>query len=325
MPWLPNRTTGYYNTFYRKYDAQIGRFTGVDILSEGSAGLTPYQFGGNNPVMFNDPSGAKFVPDWIMRGSDWQFSQIDNALSASNTAWLDNFNHIGSSGGSSGGTTEAIEGGYRFTGTDAVAFLHGFLNAYQNPSADGSWSFTVGRNKNGDIGYWQKYSGIDDGPKNGNLNGVTIGATFVSTSGGGGDNFSLAAMYFHFQFGGGKPMTINASSLNFSGTSQSQLGLTGMQPGEERLVNLFLSGINANSLAFGKVYMTYQGNNEFIIGKDIFDFNIEWGNGFTARNAGTFVGGTINYNLMLSPASALIPLIFGGSYDVYFNGTVTIH
>ena len=49
----------YYSTFYRKYDAQIGRFTGVDILSESSAGLTPYQFGGNNPVMYNDPSGAK--------------------------------------------------------------------------------------------------------------------------------------------------------------------------------------------------------------------------------------------------------------------------
>ncbi len=47
----------YYNTFFRKYDAQIGRFTGVDILSELVVGLTPYQFGGNNPVVFNDPTG----------------------------------------------------------------------------------------------------------------------------------------------------------------------------------------------------------------------------------------------------------------------------
>ena len=50
----------YSNTFYRKYDAQIGRFTGVDIKAEEFAGLTPYQFGGNNPVMFNDPMGDKF-------------------------------------------------------------------------------------------------------------------------------------------------------------------------------------------------------------------------------------------------------------------------
>ena len=47
----------YYNTFYRKYDAQIGRFTGVDILAEVTADLNPYQFGNNNPVMFNDPMG----------------------------------------------------------------------------------------------------------------------------------------------------------------------------------------------------------------------------------------------------------------------------
>jgi RHS repeat-associated protein len=47
----------YSNTFYRKYDAQIGRFTGVDMLAEKYAGINPYQFGYNNPVMFNDPSG----------------------------------------------------------------------------------------------------------------------------------------------------------------------------------------------------------------------------------------------------------------------------
>ena len=48
----------YYGTFYRKYDAQIGRFTGIDILSESTAGFSPFQFGNNNPVMFNDPTGA---------------------------------------------------------------------------------------------------------------------------------------------------------------------------------------------------------------------------------------------------------------------------
>jgi RHS repeat-associated protein len=31
----------YYNTFYRKYDAQIGRFTGVDIYAEVENILTP--------------------------------------------------------------------------------------------------------------------------------------------------------------------------------------------------------------------------------------------------------------------------------------------
>ncbi len=47
----------YYNTFYRKYDAQIGRFTGVDIRSEESYGMSVYNFGANNPIYFNDPLG----------------------------------------------------------------------------------------------------------------------------------------------------------------------------------------------------------------------------------------------------------------------------
>ena len=48
-----------YSTFYRRYDPQIGRFSGVDIKSEASAGMSVYQFGGNNPVSMNDPLGDK--------------------------------------------------------------------------------------------------------------------------------------------------------------------------------------------------------------------------------------------------------------------------
>jgi RHS repeat-associated protein len=50
----------YSNTFYRKYDAQIGRFTGIDIRAEEQVYLNPYHFGANNPVLFNDPMGDKF-------------------------------------------------------------------------------------------------------------------------------------------------------------------------------------------------------------------------------------------------------------------------
>lgn len=46
-----------YNTFYRQYDPQTGRFMGVDPLSEHTIGMTPYQFAGNNPISFNDPLG----------------------------------------------------------------------------------------------------------------------------------------------------------------------------------------------------------------------------------------------------------------------------
>ncbi|MBS1745535.1 MAG: hypothetical protein JST21_05145 [Bacteroidetes bacterium] len=48
----------YYETYFRQYDAQIGRFTGVDVLSEQTIALSGYQFAGDNPISFNDPTGA---------------------------------------------------------------------------------------------------------------------------------------------------------------------------------------------------------------------------------------------------------------------------
>jgi RHS repeat-associated protein len=52
-----NFNVDYYETAAREYDAQIGRFTGIDAMSEQSIALSTYQFGGSNPVSFNDPSG----------------------------------------------------------------------------------------------------------------------------------------------------------------------------------------------------------------------------------------------------------------------------
>ncbi|MBK7345352.1 MAG: hypothetical protein IPI98_00010 [Chitinophagaceae bacterium] len=48
----------YYETPLRNYDPQTGRFNCVDILAEHYFALTPYQYGFNNPVFFNDPTGA---------------------------------------------------------------------------------------------------------------------------------------------------------------------------------------------------------------------------------------------------------------------------
>ena len=69
----------YYETYFRQYDAQLGRFTGVDALAEQTFSWSPYQFGYNNPAMFNDPTGLQadvnpirdiFIAlrDWILSG-----------------------------------------------------------------------------------------------------------------------------------------------------------------------------------------------------------------------------------------------------------------
>lgn len=52
----------YQQTFYRNYDAALGRFIGVDPLAINYASVTGYQYGNNNPIMFNDPLGDKGRP-----------------------------------------------------------------------------------------------------------------------------------------------------------------------------------------------------------------------------------------------------------------------
>ena len=55
----------YYETYFRNYDAQIGRFTGVDLMTENSYSVTPYQYALNDPLFYNDPFGAEEqAPDY---------------------------------------------------------------------------------------------------------------------------------------------------------------------------------------------------------------------------------------------------------------------
>ena len=47
----------WYETTYRSYDPQIGRFHQIDPLAEITDGWTPYAYCNNNPILFNDPLG----------------------------------------------------------------------------------------------------------------------------------------------------------------------------------------------------------------------------------------------------------------------------
>jgi len=72
MPTLPNKRLynggaewqndysnlpDYYQTFYRNYDAALGRFVGADPMGESASSMTNYQYANNNPISFNDPLG----------------------------------------------------------------------------------------------------------------------------------------------------------------------------------------------------------------------------------------------------------------------------
>ncbi len=48
----------YYETPFRSYDPQIGMFRQPDPMADMYAFITPYQFAFNNPLLYNDPTGA---------------------------------------------------------------------------------------------------------------------------------------------------------------------------------------------------------------------------------------------------------------------------
>ena len=113
----------YYNTFYRKYDPQTGRFTGVDMLAEKYPGLSPYHFGNNNPALFNDPTGALegeaarrtagglIVGGSIYGGYDGGVTYIDGSDA-----------EFGGSGGAGGGIGGGGGWGSAFESGDYAAF-----------------------------------------------------------------------------------------------------------------------------------------------------------------------------------------------------------
>ena len=52
-----------YETPFRSYDAQLGRFWQVEPLADIYCSISMYQFAYNNPVSFNDPSGLNPIGD----------------------------------------------------------------------------------------------------------------------------------------------------------------------------------------------------------------------------------------------------------------------
>jgi RHS repeat-associated protein len=132
-----NTTSNLYDLEYRNYDPTLGRMNAVDPMASKYSSLTPYNYSFNDPVTFNDPSGADPHEDWMAE---------QNALQQ----WFNNTMPLpmdpGGGGSTGGGSAyyNSMMGGYGASGWNNAAYgPHlGDLTAQWNPDFNGPVQYT---------------------------------------------------------------------------------------------------------------------------------------------------------------------------------------
>lgn len=69
-----------YETPFRGYDPQIGRFMQIDAMADDFVDWSPYNFALNNPISFNDPTGLKPDCDDCPTGKLAEVKQLDEVV-----------------------------------------------------------------------------------------------------------------------------------------------------------------------------------------------------------------------------------------------------
>jgi RHS repeat-associated protein len=98
-----NKTAAWYDLPFRNYDAALGRFMQVDPLAHVDNHASPFAYGGNNPVFFNDPTGllkasAKQLNEFISKalkgdGGRWSEDEGQKYYGSTNEAIADGFSN----------------------------------------------------------------------------------------------------------------------------------------------------------------------------------------------------------------------------------------
>jgi RHS repeat-associated protein len=149
-----------YETSFRSFDPQLGRFFQIDPLADQFSSLTTYQYAGDNPVLSNDPTGStvQAIPHGQGESPGSNTQAVEDSY-AEEDAGGDPFGGGGGGGGGggSGGTGGSGSGG------DLNAFLDNVIGTLWD---DGGGAWTNDGSGNGTGVY-----SLNDAPKT--VGGIT--------------------------------------------------------------------------------------------------------------------------------------------------------
>ena len=320
LPWF-----GLVNMNARLYDPAVGRFLSPDPIIPNplnSQDFNRYSYCINNPLKYVDLSGMDFTPKSCGYKRKYKTHKgVGDSMSNKPDKDWSGFGVNGSHN--------------RWDGFGAGWEGGGNIDLDYDPA----WDYIYGNRGN--------FGGGGGGGKGSGGGGGGIDFTF-----GYGGNYNepprpritfpetklMLRLYWHYQFGRGKPFHINIADLNLPNFTRKELGIPyDIKPGYVKNVNLFKWGINGTSIPFGTIKLIYEGNDQFSIA-DRFNFEIHWDKGFSKRNIVTFLAGLGLFGRIDEfPIFILNPLMwqpnyfFGGKvggekggFPIIFEGTITI-
>jgi RHS repeat-associated protein len=97
-----NASSGWYDLPFRNYDAALGRFMQVDPLAVLDHSASPFVYGANNPVFFNDPMGLQAMAEWLPGVSATAYHRYNNIYGRNESGFLNEWYETFESGYHSG-------------------------------------------------------------------------------------------------------------------------------------------------------------------------------------------------------------------------------
>ncbi len=128
----------------------------------------------------------------------------------------------------------------------------------------------------------------------------------------------LFDIWSHYKTGNGATKVLQVSDLDFSFVPRNHPLLKNLKPGETQSIDLASIEVNYVSVVLGRVDFKYEGNDEFSVERNLYDFDIKYEQGFSNRNIFTFISGLVH-----GPVYDNIPLpgnIWGMSFWIDFKG-----